>query len=209
MKLNNKGFSLIEIMLAVVVSTIVLGTITAMIGFAARSSRETNERVELQNQVKDALNHIESYCMEAEDVKWQKVGSADVLIMFQRRADAKNIISPATDGAVQADQVATLASDVYAYWFFDDGDSSKGKNLYFGKCSTAAADVDLTALKPDDSEANKKDNRIHLLANNVTDFDCKIEKNEVSGKYTVNVEVKAKENKIEYDSSKMIYLRNQ
>lgn len=205
MKLNNKGFSLIEIMLAVVVSTIVLGAITAMISFAARSSRETNERVELQNQVKDALNHIESYCMEAEDIKWQKVGSADVLIMFQKRADAKNIISPATDGAVQADQVGTVASDVYAYWFFDDGNSSKGKNLYFGKCSTAAADVDLAALDPDDSEFNRK----HLLANNVTDFDCKIEKNEVSGKYTVNVEVKAKENKIEYDSSKMIYLRNQ
>ena len=47
MKLDNKGFSLVEIMLAVVVSTLVLGVITAMIGFAARSSRETNERVEL------------------------------------------------------------------------------------------------------------------------------------------------------------------
>ena len=39
MKLDNKGFSLVEIMLAVVVSTLVLGVITAMIGFAARSSR--------------------------------------------------------------------------------------------------------------------------------------------------------------------------
>lgn len=208
MKLNNKGFSLLEIMLAILVSTLVLGAITAMISFASQSSRETHERVELQNQVKDALNHIESYCMEAEDVKWQKVGSANVLIMFQRRADSKKIISPATDSAVKANEVATLDSDVYAYWFFDDGDSSKGKNLYFGKCSKTG-EVDLTALKPDSSASNEKDNRIYLLADNITDFDCEVVKNEESGKYNVNIELKAKENKVDYGSGKTIYLRNQ
>ena len=163
MKLDNKGFTLIEIMLAVLVSTLVLGAITVMIGFAARSSRETNERVELQNQVKDAINHIEGYTMEAETVTWQKVGSADVLIVLQRRDDAKKIVSPATDSAVQADQVETLDSNVYAYWFFDDGDSTKGKNLYFGKCSRSG-DVKLSDLKPDSSEANKKGNRVYLQA---------------------------------------------
>lgn len=208
MKLNNKGFSLLEIMLAILVSTLVLGAITAMISFASQSSRETHERVELQNQVKDALNHIESYCMEAEDVKWQKVGSANVLIMFQRRADSKKIISPATDSAVKANEVATLDSDVYAYWFFDDGDSSKGKNLYFGKCSKTG-EVDLTALKPDSSTSNEKDNRVYLLADNITDFDCEVAKNEASGKYNVNIELKAKENKVDYGSGKTIYLRNQ
>lgn len=208
MKLNNKGFSLVEIMLAVVVSTLVLGAITAMIGFAARSSRETNERVELQNQVKDAVNHIESYTMEAETATWQKVGSANVLVVFQRRDDAKNIVSPVTDSAVQADQVETLDSNVYAYWMFDDGDSSKGKNLYFGKCSRSG-DVKLSDLKPDNSEANINNNRVYLLADNVTDFDCRINKNSISGKYTVDVELKAKRNKIEYSSNKTVYLRNQ
>ena len=208
MKLDNKGFSLIEIMLAVLVSTLVLGAITAMISFAARSSRETNERVELQNQVKNALNHIEGYTMEAEKVTWQKVGSADVLIVLQRRDDAKKIVSPATDSAVQADKVETLDSNAYAYWFFDDGDPSKGKNLYFGKCSKTG-DVKLPDLKPDSSEANKKGNRIYLLADNITDFDCSINKNDVSGKYAVDIALKAKMNRAEYSTNKTVYLRNQ
>ncbi len=208
MKLDNKGFTLIEIMLAVLVSTLVLGAITVMIGFAARSSRETNERVELQNQVKDAINHIEGYTMEAETVTWQKVGSADVLIVLQRRDDAKKIVSPATDSAVQADQVETLDSNVYAYWFFDDGDSTKGKNLYFGKCSRSG-DVKLSDLKPDSSEANKKGNRVYLLADNITDFDCSVKKNDVSGKYSVDIELKAKLNRAEYSTNKTVYLRNQ
>lgn len=208
MKLDNKGFSLVEIMLAVVVSTIVLGALTAMIVFASRSSRETNERIELQNQVKDALNHIDSYCMEAEYIKWQKIDDANVLMVFQKRADVEKIISPVSADEIQADQVGTLESDVYAYWFFDDGDPSTGKNLYFGKCSKTG-DVDLSALKPDDSEVNQKSNQVYLLADNVTDFDCEVGKNESSGKYTINVEIKAIENKFEYSSSKMIYLRNQ
>lgn len=208
MKLDNKGFTLIEIMLAVLVSTLVLGAITVMIGFAARSSRETNERVELQNQVKDAINHIEGYTMEAETVTWQKVGSADVLIVLQRRDDAKKIVSPATDSAVQADQVETLDSNVYAYWFFDDGDSTKGKNLYFGKCSRSG-DVKLSDLKPDSSEANKKGNRVYLLADNITYFDCSVKKNDVSGKYSVDIELKAKLNRAEYSTNKTVYLRNQ
>ena len=62
MKLNNKGFSLVELLLAVVISTVVFGAITALIAFSSRSMRDTNARVELQNQENDALYHIESYC---------------------------------------------------------------------------------------------------------------------------------------------------
>ena len=213
MKLNNKGFSLVELMLAVLVSTIVLGAITAMIVFASKSSKETNARIELQNGVKDALNHMESHCMEAEAASWQKVGAADVLVVYQRKKDAEAITSPKPDGEVQVDQIKTLPSNAYAYWFFDDGDSSKRKSIYFGKCAaetgSESPDVDLTALTPDITEENIKENRIHLLAEDVTDFNCEIKKNDVSGKYTIDIELKAKTDSFEYSSSKTVYMRNQ
>ena len=61
MKLNNKGFSLVEVLIAVAVSTIVFGAITALIVFASNSSRQTNARITLQNEAKDAVNHMEAY----------------------------------------------------------------------------------------------------------------------------------------------------
>ena len=60
MKLNNKGFSLVEVLIAVAVSTIVFGAITALIVFASNSSRQTNARITLQNEAKDAVNHMEA-----------------------------------------------------------------------------------------------------------------------------------------------------
>lgn len=70
MKLNNKGFSLVEILIAVAVSTIVFGAITALIVFASNSSRQTNARITLQNEAKDAVNHMEAYIIEAQSVVW-------------------------------------------------------------------------------------------------------------------------------------------
>ena len=51
MKLNNKGFSLVEVLIAVAVSTIVFGAITALIVFASNSSRQTNARITLQRPI--------------------------------------------------------------------------------------------------------------------------------------------------------------
>ena len=63
MKLNNKGFSLVEVLIAVAVSTIVFGAITALIVFASNSSRQTNARITLQNEAKDGgLYHRSAVC---------------------------------------------------------------------------------------------------------------------------------------------------
>ena len=96
MKLNNKGFSLVELMLAVVISTVVFGAITALIAFSSRSMRDTNARVEIQNQAKDALNHIESYSLEAERAYWDKLER--ILILFYDEKEGSQMIKDLDSG---------------------------------------------------------------------------------------------------------------
>ena len=89
MKLNNKGFSLVEVLIAVAVSTIVFGAITALIVFASNSSRQTNARITLQNEAKDAVNHMEAYIIEAQSVVWDS--TSDALVLVKDSADAKEV----------------------------------------------------------------------------------------------------------------------
>ena len=88
MKLNNKGFSLVEVLIAVAV-TIVFGAITALIVFASNSSRQTNARITLQNEAKDAVNHMEAYIIEAQSVVWDS--TSDALVLVKDSADAKEV----------------------------------------------------------------------------------------------------------------------
>jgi len=193
-KLNNKGFTLVELLLAIAISTIVLGTLTALTVYASRSTKLTNEKITLQNEVKDAVNHIESYCMEAETASWHTVpatggGTAKVLVVYERRDDMKSIV---TSSAVQVDMVETLESDAYAYWFMN------GK-LYFGKCSHTG-DVKIDALEAKD---------IYLLADHVKEFSCEVKKNEKSVKQFVEIYLQAGLGRSEYSCNKTVYIRNQ
>lgn len=198
MKLNNKGFTLVEVLLAVAVSTIVFGALTALIIYSSKSTKLTNEKITIQEEIKDAMNHIESYCMEAETAVWQEFnmssGKANALVVFQRRDDIKPFASAATNGAVtvQADRVETLSSYAYVYWFVEG-------RLYFGKCSDGG-NIKLTDLKQDD---------IYLLADHITDFTCGVQKNKASGKYTIDIKLDGSINNSQYSSGKTVYLRNQ
>ena len=115
MKLNNKGFSLVELLLAVVISTVVFGAITALIAFSSRSMRDTNARVELQNQAKDALNHIESYSLEAERAYWDQLNR--ILILFYDEKEGSQMIKDLENGDKTLDDIKDMRSDSYVYWF--------------------------------------------------------------------------------------------
>lgn len=199
MKLNNKGFTLVEVLLAVAISTIVFGSITALIIYASRSSKLTNEKITIQEEVKDAMNHIESYCMEAEAASHLTVGGAEVLVLYQRRADLEQITGSVSGGAVQVNKIKDIgkpgsgeASYAYAYWW-------KGGNIYFGKCSNDG-DIDLTALPT----ANQ-----YLLASDITSFTCEVNQNPKSKKYSVDLGIEGTINTSKYSSDRTIYIRNQ
>ena len=189
MKLNNKGFSLVELMIAIMISTIVLGSVTALIIFSSNSTRMTNAKVNLQNQAKDAFNHIESYCLEAVDASWNN--SSRTLLLYSNKEHAKAVSS----GAVSLSEISSFDSNTYAYWF-------AGDKIYFGKCSSTDPEalVDASALPSDD---------VYLLADKVEDFNCKIEKNEKSGKYTIKFDIIFKDEVSEYHCEKLVYYRNQ
>ena len=66
------GYSLIEMMIAIAISAVVLTTIISLIGFATRNMRITQTSVDLQNQAKEAMNHLTTYVMEGSHVEWDK-----------------------------------------------------------------------------------------------------------------------------------------
>lgn len=190
MKVNNKGFSLIEVMLAVLISTIVFGTVTALIVYASNNVRLTNARVSLQDEAKDAMNHLESYCLEAESASWDDAESR--LILFTDEEDAKKV----SDGTVKIDEIYSLTSDTYVYWF-------KGNCLYFGKCSSTKSTeplIDLVNLPEDD---------MNLLADSVQDFEASVVKNTKSGKYVIDLNMDFYNDAADYQCSKRVYCRNQ
>lgn len=69
---QREGYSLIELMIAVAISAIVLTGVLGLIGFGTKNMRMTQARVALQNQAKDAVNHISTYVMEASEVFWDE-----------------------------------------------------------------------------------------------------------------------------------------
>ena len=206
MKMNNKGFSLVELLLAVAVSTIVFGAITALIMYASNSSRQTNAKITLQNEAKDAVNHMESYVIEAQSAFWDDTKNA--LVLVKNSNDAKEL----ADNKINTGNnlISTIApyikifdskKQTYVYWF-DKGQ----KKLFFGECRTLASDqtntVDLT-------EDNLPTGNMYLLADNVDDFSCSIKRNNESKKYVINFLAKFKDDVSEYNLNKCIYLRNQ
>lgn len=226
MKLNNKGFSLVELMLAVVVSTIVFGAITALIAFSSRSMRDTEARIEVQNQAKDAMNHMESYALEAERAYWDD--SNHLLILFYDEKQAKEMISGLEDHTKSLSDIKDMDSDSFAYWY-DDG------SIYFGKCSSQSSSPGATPTPPASpipgatptpaptadptvqivdvaqlSTISDSTLRNYLLADNTVEFVCKVNQNSESKKYDVDIQMKFDDEIApEYSCGKRVYLRNQ
>ena len=128
MKLNNKGFSLVEVLIAVAVSTIVFGAITALIVFASNSSRQTNARITLQNEAKDAVNHMEAYIIEAQSVVWDS--TSDALVLVKDSADAKEVKTSNDTLSNVGPKVSVFntAKKTFVYWY-----DKTAKKLFFGE----------------------------------------------------------------------------
>ncbi len=64
-KLNNKGFSLVEMLVALAVSGIVLATIIAFVSSGSRFYRKQSNSIDLQNELSDVSNIVSDTLMEA------------------------------------------------------------------------------------------------------------------------------------------------
>ena len=183
--MNKEGFSLVELMIAIAISSIVLSAVVALIAYSTNSMSQTKARVALQDQAKDALNHVSAYVMEGNEIKWDETGTsgaAKVLTIIK-----KPVVNVGTDHAYSL----VDPNNQFIYWYIDG-------SLYFGRASDA--DVDVTALT-----ADKK----HLLATDVQIFDCSKEKDVAKGQEYLHVRLKFADEKSEFDCEKDINLRNQ
>ncbi len=171
-KVNREGFSLVEMIIAITISAIVMAAIVALLAYASNSMKITQARVELQEQAKDATNHISTYVMESAVVEWKN--ATNCLIVTKEKIG--------NDGEV-------ASSEKFYYW-------KKGAAIYFA----AEGEVSLSAL-PEDKK--------YLLVEDVESFTCGVSKNADTGKNTLHVMMKLKDDVSEFACSKDIYLRNQ
>ncbi|HAK57477.1 MAG TPA: hypothetical protein DCP06_00705 [Lachnospiraceae bacterium] len=93
------GFSLIEMIIAIAIVGIVMSSVILLISYSTNSMRRTSNSVELQNQVKDGVQHMTTHLQEGSDAYWDDVKKA--LIVAKR---------------IKANDGSTVGLDVDHYW---------------------------------------------------------------------------------------------
>lgn len=68
-KINNKGMTLMELIIALAISMIVLSMIAVFINVASKSFNKTNNDVKLQMEAQVAINQLSNLAMEAKEIK--------------------------------------------------------------------------------------------------------------------------------------------
>lgn len=71
---NNKGFSLVEMLIAIAISAVIASALFALMSYASNSMNQTQAKVALGDEAKDIVNHITGYAMEASDAVWSDGG---------------------------------------------------------------------------------------------------------------------------------------
>ena len=118
-KLNNKGFSLIELLIALAVSAIVMTVILALMGYTSNQMAMTQQKVSIQDEAKDILNHIVNYGQEGSSAEWSDSGVKHLIIRNN------------------SDKAAIKRKEV-VYWFI-------GNEMYFA----STEDVNVASLAAD------------------------------------------------------------
>ncbi len=68
-KINNKGLTLVELMIAMAIATIVIGSITYFMATSTKSYRKANDEITLQIEAQTILNQLNELIIEAYNVK--------------------------------------------------------------------------------------------------------------------------------------------
>lgn len=195
-KKGKEGFSLVEMLLAMAILVILLSGLVALISYSTRSMRVTQARVALQDEAKDALNHISAYVLSSgATVTWDDTGK----VLTVRREN----IEHAGASASYVDSV-----DAYVYWVA--ADSSGEKHLYFSEAT--AKDP---AFDPKDKTQNVDASLLTadstcLLADDVNEFTCELKKAvDDAERQVLHIKVTVKDEISEFACEKDIMMRNQ
>ncbi len=86
MKTNDKGVTLVELIIAVSISVIVLALLASLIWQSANYYRRSNEEINLQMEAQTILNQIKDLIVEADNVKFDQASDPSIL-RIQQGAD--------------------------------------------------------------------------------------------------------------------------
>lgn len=152
--LNNKGFSLVEILVALAISSMVLLGIGLFINASSRSYRTTNTQAILQNETQDVLNYLNNLTLASSDAGW----SDNVLYVLQ------------------PDSINTTHGNPNYFIHCIKHDESTNCLYYLKKyvSKTDFTSVKLNSIKTD-VDANII-NEKNLISNQVSYFNAKIER---------------------------------
>ncbi|HKL79621.1 MAG TPA: prepilin-type N-terminal cleavage/methylation domain-containing protein [Mobilitalea sp.] len=94
---NNKGTSLIELIIAMAIAAIVLSMIMFLINVSSNNFRRTSNEVNLQMESQTAINQISNLAMEAIEVTREVNGNIERYIFENSDADYYTIVFDATE----------------------------------------------------------------------------------------------------------------
>lgn len=189
-KSKRSGYSLVELMIAMAISTIVLAGLLALLGYGTHNMRVAQALVALQNRAKDATNHISTYIMEASEIEW----------------DDHNKILTVTKKSVPQ-EIKQEPSGVWKY-----PDPVVEKCYYWkgtGKDAIYFAKHDKVLDPSDNTKVILTPKQEFLLADDIQEFDCEIQEDKNTGKKVLHLEIKLSDSITEFTCKKDVYMRNQ
>lgn len=90
MKKDNKGFSLVELLIAIAISSIVLMALVMLITQAVRSYTKQTALAQIQSDADISLNQMSKNILEATEIKIEKLNNGDVTIYTNKVIEKKN-----------------------------------------------------------------------------------------------------------------------
>lgn len=188
-KRKREGFSLVELLVTMAVTTIVLGGLIMIMGFAAHNMRITHAMVDLQDKAKDSTNHISTYVMESSNMEWDD--HKKVLMV------TKESVTHVTNAAGEYPE--PLVTKCY-YWQGQDANGKGG--IYFAR-------EDKVKDTHDPSKVTLVSKPEFLLTEDVRNFSCKVNTDDVSGRKILQLDIKLANEDASFECKKDIYMRNQ
>lgn len=155
---DNRGFSLIELIVSVALMTLIMTIITAMLTNSSRSFERQTAQVELQNEAQIIVNYLSEAIMEATDMNftvYDDVTGAGRYELFKLDAEGK--------ASAKGDQR-------YLYYMQDpmNPDPEKRYMLYMVTFNSGE-------VPPANPTGSDLDN-MYLISNEVTEFNIDFEK---------------------------------
>ena len=194
-KSNNKGFSLVEILTALAISSVILLGVTAFMNGGSVSYRTATTQIALQDDVQETMNYLTDLLQRSMYVIMENGKNVDadsekekILYMFMPKKDSLN-------------------GEYEVYYVIDDVNTG---NVYVANKILAPNSAEYnSSLTMDTTKGNSFCVQSNLLAEGVRDFEANIEEDATSGEITlVNLSIRFRKNNKDREASIAIRPRN-